>query len=123
MRHDIADSDRITPIERLCRQMLREGLEEGIASVELVGAGSLPAVNRCRDGQWMPYLQLPRPAFSALIDHLEQMAGSLPGGLVAAGTIQVEFAGQDAEIRVEGRRGSDGMMVLTLAFPAAAAIA
>ncbi len=78
-RYDITDNDRLPPHVRLCYKILRESLAQGVTAVELVGAGSLPVVNRHVDGTWQPHMQLPIPAFAALARQLRLMAGPYAG--------------------------------------------
>jgi hypothetical protein len=117
-RHDIADAERVPPDVRLCHQLLRESLAHGVTAVELVGAGSLPVVNRHLDGMWQPYMQIPPQSFAALVRQLKLMADLGADQARGSGTIRVRSAGRDAEITLTTERTGDGVDMLTLRLPA-----
>ena len=118
-RDDIADTDRVPAPVRLCHQILRESLAQGVTEIEFVGAGSLPVVNRHLEGTWQPYLQIPRPGFAALVVQLKLMADLGAEQAQGSGTIHVRSAGRDAEIGLTTRRAEDGVDLLTLRMPGA----
>jgi hypothetical protein len=118
-RHDVADTDRVPPHVRLCRQILRESLAHGVTSLEFVGAGSLPAVNRQREGVWQPYMQVPPSNFAALVRQLKVMADLGPDQAQGGGTIHVRSGERDADVALTTHRTGDGVEMLTLRFPGA----
>jgi hypothetical protein len=117
-RYDISDTDRVPPHVRLCHKILRESLAEGVTTVEFVGAGSLPVVNRELASTWEPYMQIPAPGFAALVGQLRLMAVVAAEPTPGAGTIRVRSAGRDADIALTAQRTSDGVELLTLRLPA-----
>jgi hypothetical protein len=118
-RHDIADTDRVPPHVRLCRQILRESLAQGVTTVELVGAGSLPAVNWQLEGIWQPYMQVPASNFAAVVRQLKLMADLGADQAQGSATIHVRSAERDAEVALTTQRTGDGVEMLTLKFPGA----
>ncbi len=117
-RCDLTDSVQIPPDARLCRQLLRDSLAQGVSTVQLVNAGSLPVVNRYLNGQWQPYMQFPPQPFVALIRQLKSMAAFGPDQARGSGTIHVQAAGRDAEITLTNERIGEAVEILTLRLPA-----
>ncbi len=122
-RHDVTDTDGVPPDVRLCRQILRDSLAQGVSTVELVGAGSLPVVNRYVGGEWHPYMQVPPQPFAALVRQLKIMAELGPDRPQGEGTIRVRAGGRDADVSLSAKRSSDGLDMLVLGLPAPAAAA
>ena len=120
-RHDLTDTDRVSPDVRVCRQLLRELLARGVTTVELVGAGSLPSVNRLLDGIWQPYMQIPAQTFAPVVRQLKRMADLEADQ--AHGTIRARFAGRDTEIALTTERIGDRVDILTMRLQAAPAAA
>ena len=112
------DEMGLTPVANLCNKLFRDSLARGVAVVELVGAGSLPAVNQFIDGIWQPYMQLPAPVFAAVAQHLRHLGGVADTREEAVAVIHMPHEGRQIEIGLTATRSGDGSETLTLQFPA-----